>query len=681
MDAQTPETELDFKKNKELYRPTKNEIKARNRVLKDFIISRSIQKKSYNQFNGLNLIECIDDWTKRWNGYIPPSSQLLDDYQSRIFLNFTRNQVISYLSKVAMQKPKAKIKAVNKKTGMSDQLWSDVLEDLNRYSLDEENGEARFMEAAQECTVKGTVIVYEGYRKEHQKVKVPQGFDAESGQMRYKEEWKTIFDNCYQAVRPLEDFYISNIYQPDIQKQPWIVDRTVTTEFEGKAEFGHYPNWKYVQPGNYSVAIDPTTFYRNKLVSDLQPDQCEVIRYYSRKDNVHIILVNGVVLYDGPIPRKDGRYPYAKGIYEPYEVPFFYGMGFPHKIMGEQDLQNIFINMMADKTFGSLLPYGLSSDLDDLIEDDVLQPNKIRKVGDINKWKFDTLPSVNASEQGMLNTILGLGKENAGDMGGVAGPGPLKGGKVTARQLLLRQQESMQKLGFSMGFLEDMEVDRTTLRINSIVQFYSIPKIEKITGRDGKEVEQMMYRDIRVDETKLDDGRIGTRIVKIVSPEVVQNPDAKLALKNEMGIAEAIGDEKGTPTEFLAVVADTFYDYNFSVQVVKNSSYEQNEALEQAKRHELADWRLGLMAKFQYPVNMKELVDWVQEPYGLDTERFDVEQQPGVPGAGQPGQPPAPGQPEQPPQQPTGLAGATNASGIVQPEKVGMAATPMGNLT
>ena len=145
--------------------PTEAEIEAQATVVDDFVVSKELVAKPYSQFNGRNLYECIDDWTKRWNGFIPGASPLLDRDQSRIFLNFTRNQVISYLSKTALQRPKIKIKAVNKKSGASDFKFAQVLGDLNEYSLNEENGDARFLESALEVTTKGTTIVYEGYAK------------------------------------------------------------------------------------------------------------------------------------------------------------------------------------------------------------------------------------------------------------------------------------------------------------------------------------------------------------------------------------------------------------------------------------------------------------------------------------------------------------------------------------
>jgi hypothetical protein len=81
---------------------------------------------------------------------------------------------------------------------------------------------------------------------------------------------------------------------------------------------------------------------------------------------------------------------------------------------------------------------------------------------------------------------------------------------------------------------------------------------------------------------------------------------------------------------------DTFYDYNVAVQIVRNSTFEKNAALDQSMRLEYAQWRLGL---FQLaPCDAQALIDWVSESYDIDPEQFKPKgtQQP-IMGMPQPG--------------------------------------------
>jgi hypothetical protein len=624
------------------YVPIEKHRMAQIKVLKKLTDARIIIQRSYNQFNNRTLFDAIDDWTMRWNGYIPPVDLVSGNPTSNIFLNFTRNAIISYLAKVAMTLPEPKIIAVNKKTGIINKHLAEVFSDLNTYSLQQENGPARLLDIALETTVKGTGIVYEGYLKNEQKFKNVKGFDAVTGEVEYEEEERTIYDDCFQQVVPLEDFYIGNPYEPDVQKQPYIIWKKITTYDEAFGEFSHYKNWQYIKPGAYALTQEPTTFYRNKLYTELAANQVEILRYYCRKDNHNIITINGVVMYEGPIPFKDGKYPFAKYIFEPYELPFFWGAGAPQKIMGEQDVQNTLINMMLAKTYGSLLPYGLSSDLDDLIEDDTLAPNKIRKVGDITKWKFDTLPGVSPGEEQMFQTIMTQAQQNSGMVAGGNAYSP-KGGKLTAKQLLLQQQDLMQKLTFNMNFLEDGERDRTELRLNHILQFYSIPRIEQTTGKKGKEIDAMIYRDIKLNDTDLRDGRSGTKIIKLVDGSMIKNDDRRKKIADDLSVLEEMGELSGTPTEAIAVPVSMFNDYNNQVQIVKNSSYERNQTLDQAMRQDYAQWRLSLAQLV--PVNAKALIEWVNEAYEIPPDTFELgatqtqaqqQQQMGMASGGQP---------------------------------------------
>ncbi len=456
--------------------------------------------------------------------------------------------------------------------------------------------------------------------KQVQEMDTPIDYDQTTGEITYKKQERVIFDNCYQEVVPLEDFYILNPFEPEVQKQPKIIWRKMTSHSEAEMEFGHYKNWQYVRPGNYTIANEIQTFYRNLLMSEIKKDQVEILRYYCRHKNVHMVVVNGVILYNGPIPFKDGKYPFAKTINEPFSVDFFWGNGHPNKYMGEQDLINTFINAMADKTINSLVPTGLSSDLDDIIEDDTLEMGKIRKVGDVDKWKWWESPPVNTGEQNMFNQVLSLARESANtDAGSLTTP---RGGKVQTRQVLLKQQELQSKLSFNMSFLEDLERDRTELRLGHILQFYSIPKIEKITGKKGKEVEALLYRDIQLTGVKLSDGRTGDKIIHLIDGDSIKTKDDRQTLADELSLVEVKGDIKGTPTEALAVSVDVFNDYNHMVQVVKYSSYEKNQAIDQASRMEFANWRMQV-AQLVPIKNPQGLIDWVEESFDVDTEQFE----------------------------------------------------------
>jgi hypothetical protein len=604
------------------YVPTHDEIEALKDISSCYVDGRSIIEKNYAQFNGRSLIECINDWEKRWNGWIPSSSPLIET-NSMIFLNFTRNAIISYISKTSMQPSKAKINAVNKKNGTIDRKFAKFCEDIVKYSQNEENSDAIYRDVNLERTIKGTCIVYEGYAKNRQKMKIPNGFDMETGKGKFKEEKRIIFEGCFERLVKLNHFYVKNPYLPPyrLQEQPWIMEDETTTYSEAKLTYGKYKNWDCVIPGAQAVPEAETTFYENDIITNLKKDQVQILKLFKRFENIMRVWLNGVIVYDGPIPFKDGRYPYAAYIFEPAGTDFFWGLGFPNKIMGEQDSLNTQFNVMGDKQIQSLVPTGISSDQDDLIDDDTIQIGKFRKVSDINNWKWFEHPEIGAGEANFLQQTLNFARSNSGDMEGLANTSTPKGGKVTARQILLKQQEAMQRMEFSMSYMEDGERDRVILRLNHLLQFTAIPKLEKTTDIKGKEIEQLVYRDIKMSDAELSDGKVGNKTIKLIDGDSISNPDQLKQLQDQMSVEEAYGEMQGIPTEVLAVNVDTFFDHNLSVQVLKNSSFTKNQALDQAMKHEFAEWLQSLIP-LGLPVDVKKLAEWVGEGYDADVDEF-----------------------------------------------------------
>jgi hypothetical protein len=263
----------------------------------------------------------------------------------------------------------------------------------------------------------------------------------------------------------------------------------------------------------------------------------------------------------------------------------------------------------------------------------------------------------------MLSLAKEFAQENAGNVQGAGSMMTPKGGRLPVWQIMIQQQETMSKLGFSTSFLENFERDRTELRISHILQFYSIPKIEKITGKNGKEIERLAYRDIKLSNYDLSNGKKGTKVIKIVENP---NAEAKMNLENELSVMEAQGEITGTPTEALALVVDTFADYNFEVQIITNSSYQRSSVLDQKTRQEFAAWRIALLPIA--PCDVAKLLKWVEEPMDIPVEEFELanpqaQQNPINPMIGQQGTP----QGQNPLEQQLKMAGLPNLPQPGQP--------------
>src|SRR3990167_7142505 len=88
------------------YSPSEKDQESTAHVFERHWAMSQMRDKSHRYFNDRTLIEYIDDSTKRWNGYVPPRDDLQFDWQARGFLNFTRNSVVTFLSKAALSSSK-----------------------------------------------------------------------------------------------------------------------------------------------------------------------------------------------------------------------------------------------------------------------------------------------------------------------------------------------------------------------------------------------------------------------------------------------------------------------------------------------------------------------------------------------------------------------------------------------
>lgn len=564
------------------------------------------RNKKHNYFNDRSLLPYIDDSVKRWNGYIPPRDDLTMDWQSRVFQNFTRNVVIGFLSKAALNRPKSRFVATNKE-GYEDVQRAHVLSKINEYTRNKENGDWKFLMSALECVTKGTVVVYEGFKKTKRKVKEVISFDPITGAVKYEEKTILDYNDCFQQIVPLEEFYIGNVWEPDLHNQPDVIWKQIIKKAEAQEEFAKYPDWKYVVPGAFTSVDENQSFFRNKVSSDLEVDQVEVIRYYNRMKDQYSILANGILLYDGPIPFTHKDYPFAKTVYEPFAVDFFYGKSLPNKIETDQDIINTLWNMGLDQNFLSIHKPILTDD-DDESEETILVPGLIKKVTDINKYRvMSELTGPDRSYFEMLNFAFKTAQDNSGNViGGGQAYNP-KGGTVTARQAMMQQEQAQQVMGLSAKYLEKLEHDATILRCKNILQFYTIPeKNEAITGTP--DAMGGFHRTIRVDDTELSDGTYGSTVIKMGD----EQPTSE-----ELSIQEEMAKMQGQNVEIFSITPDYIRNIDFDVQVINESSFMQSKSLEQAMGTEFYQ-----MAIANPLINQEENTrDWVKM-YDKDPDKF-----------------------------------------------------------
>lgn len=581
-----------------------------------WVRGNSIMSNTYPELKDRTISDCLRAWQTRYNGFSTNNPDLM-------FLNFTRNVCINYISRVSSSGPKAHVTAVNSTTNTPNKLLAEVLSEVNKQTLINENADAKFRELVSSQCVKGTAIVYEGYKKSEIIDNELTKFDALTGKYKATKQKRVLFDDVYQEEVAVEDFIITSPYQPDVQKQPAVMWRQFYDLEDLLEEFGSYKDIEKVTVGA-CFGDTLTQFYGNNSTNlQTRAYQVEVIRFYHKLKNRHIIIAGGIPIYDGPMPFKHRKYPFSKAVFEYPTNKFFWGIGLPEKIRGEQDTLNSTINMMDEKTRYSLKPFILSSD-DDLSDQEELDIMQIKKVSNIEKYTIKEMPGINAGESNYFNQIQVLLKELAGVYGG-ANSFTKNGGKLDIKQIMLQQEEANATIAFSSTYLEDMDVERTKQRLYNIMQFYAIPRVKRYGGSNGEKYSELVYKNITIEPESPEDPQ------KTIFFQNAPTEEEKNLTFDKMEQAEISAQEQGLNLKTSMVDTSKFDDHNFDVKVQRQSAWMKNQSMEQQMRLEYAQYILNLVQQSlsmgqDIGIDLKKVFKYVNESFDVPIAEFMTEQ-------------------------------------------------------
>lgn len=574
------------------FRLTKQDQEAQTSVYKDIEYMVDRRNQTYPHFNSEDgdrtLTKYINDSDRRLNGYtLPRENQDKEDWQSNLFNPMTRNKMKALIAGVALQVPEQSFRAVNKKGVFSAQR-AELMKQLVRHSRIQGNPQLDIFFEAWESAGKGTVVKFDGYLKTKYKRKFIKSYDLATGEISFDEKEATVDDRPIDLLVPLPEFFIWDFFIFNVQDQPkvaWVqhYNRETLTQ-----EFGKYKNFKFVQDKGTIKRFDSTeeAYFLQKWENRVkEKDDYEVIRYFNKFEDRYEIWVNGVPLLRAPLlwGKAQKMYPFSKTIFEPFVgQSFFYGKSFPSIIEGIQDVDNTLLNTILDKLYRSLTPPMLvgitNKDLFDVESELVNQDNKIY-VPDINQVKPMPFESVNQGEISMLEYVARLGDFASVDK---AQQG-LQGKGVTAREIMIADENAQRLKGIFYMFLEDLWLQKTRLRVTNILMNYMQPQIEKIVGEEGAGQLKDALSVFNIPDVEFSDGSIG-----VLGVQVAKTKNGMLSVP-EIAAREDVMKKNGLNYKMIAVTSsyldDWEYDFEITTASLMNTDRvralaEQNEKLQ-----------------------------------------------------------------------------------------------------
>lgn len=472
------------------YRPSEEENKVRAMILKHFILSTVNMYTPRVEFNDLSLITRDQYDQMSFNTYQPNNGQGWEgnpqaQWRSRAIRPVVRNKVMSIAAHATARLLFPKVFAYNENSD-EQQDAAKLMEDLMEWSGDISNYPYIALNRVIMALSSPASIGYTEYGEVMRNVK----------EEKRGNNWimKRVRDEAYpcfmDVVVPVNQFYIENIFEPDIQKQGFVIWRKVYSYSAAQAQYnGVYDNFKYVRPGVQTIFDDANRVFYYVYDPNMRSEDVEEIVYWNKNLDLKIIMVNGVMMtpHDNPNPRQDKLYPFEKFGYELINNRFFYYKSLAFKLQHDADIVNTLYQMVIDGTYLSIFKPMVNVG-GEIIASDVIIPGAVTtlsspdadlraiNVGSDLRSGLETLSVVEQSINESSQAPLQAGQD-------------VQGGGTTAYEISKLEQNANTILGLFIQMIAKHVKDFGKLRMGDILQYLTVPEVTEISGEP-----ELVYR-------------------------------------------------------------------------------------------------------------------------------------------------------------------------------------------
>lgn len=499
----------------EVFRPSECELEVVSKTFQLFRKSQEDRDRRFAYFDGMSLVEMIEDSVERFNTNLYLRDGM-EDWQSGFNSGFIRTKVLSVVGKLVEQLPIAT--AIPR--GEEDMLRAQIITDLYQYTEEMDDYENKMAMFILELVVKGTAIGYEDIEYKKKKIRTVKGMgDA----MTAKEETiKTT--KFYTEVVPLEEYYPASVGIMGVENQPYCFRRKVMDISEFRDKYGHYKKAQLVD-GRQSAqdASGAIPYYLDFMSSDVGEGMVEFVRMYDSMNDEYVMLANGIWINPmgakevvQPMPWNHKESPFFSAINEPFGI-FFYGKSLPNRLSSMEDVLNVLQNMMMDQSFLSIFTPILTAGFDGF-EDDYLRPGRRTSIdtGGVslsNAIMPLQFPTPTGWHQYILEYTRRIMEEASVDKvsGGQAG-----GGERTTAYEIQTAAAGVAAILTMVARANNSAIKRKAkLRIKNLLQFGFQPNATIVPGVLADMDTTKPFATFSFSNTKLSAGKRGTRILEL----------------------------------------------------------------------------------------------------------------------------------------------------------------------
>lgn len=554
-----------------------SEVKKGNRAPFQNAKQRKTVHRVLNRFNDMKMARS-DQGDSRWDEWDRlsrniPSGEPKEEWMANVFVPFVLSTILAILSEITSRRTRWKLRPVTKE----DEPKVDTLEAITEYTMEKGQFDDESFKRDMDKLTYGTAVWKEIYREERRVIRT-RIIEADGKERTESQDIKE-FSDVYGMHIPLRNFYLDDA-ATEIRNARDCLERKVMDIRDFKIQYSKYKisdkvkEWGFIKPSiseaqvqnlpeggdtNIEGAYNPTAI--------LKDFQVEVLEYWNKPQDEHIVVANGILVTDEPNPYDHKQLPYAIDLCIP--VPNRWtGMGIPELLYPHQEEMNTWRNMGLDQAKIAIHKPVIMDGMTVLDEDEYkLRPGAILTSEGGRATVLD-IPMPDANYHTMMEEI----RQDARIASGLDvrfAEATMTKGNDTATEVLRLQEASLRRIGLITKQLEIRALPRIgMMRTMNIQQFYQDPlrvqqlvtdadqiRLDETTGRAELKASN---RTIRVQK----EGRIGYDFKDLKPEDIRGNFDVYVEPQSTQPMSEAVLAKR------LNVAINTVLQSEVALQVV-----------------------------------------------------------------------------------------------------------------
>ena len=253
----------------------------------------------------------------------------------------------------------------------------------------------------------------------------------------------------------------------------------------------------------------------------------------------HIVVACGMILHDGPLPYEDNMIPFSK--YNNYILPReFFGVSEVEQLESPQIVFNKMLSFFLDSMALTGNPIWIVDSNSEVDTDNLANiPGSVVEKNPGSEVRREQGLGINPSAFALLDRLVGWFNTVAGQSGELSqgeAPGGVTAASAIEQLIRISRTRVRQKQRNLDGYMKDAGAQY----MNRVLEFYTVPKIFRITNKDGSQ----MFRKFRVER---EDGGQRRAVVsdfeQTANGQMIEGPERNIILKGRLDVRVTTGSE------------------------------------------------------------------------------------------------------------------------------------------